>query len=141
MQIVKILCKAGYQTTVSDGGEIVAQSDGHMYSIMCHENGHIQFARRYKVPVAQITTLRLAAVHTMSEVYMAKVIVEKGSEDGTGFMVFSVETVCSSEKELKATIQQHMQTIDDAEQSQSQHADELMASQQQTVERKRIGFI
>ena len=72
---------------------------------------------------------------------MAKVIVENCDDPGKGFMLFSVETVCSSDKELKATILQHMRAIDLAEESQFQHVEQLQSSELQTVERKRIGFV
>lgn len=140
-KVMKILSKTGYQAQITDEGEIVVESDGHMYSIFCRENGQIQFARSYEVPANQLQMLRKAAEQTMTEAYMAKIMIKDCPEPDKGFMVLSVETVCSSEKELRATLQQHMQAIDDAEKLQLKHTHQIQDSQPQEVERKRIGFL
>ena len=139
--ILKVLSKAGYQTQITESGEIIAESEGHQYSISCNEKGNIHFTRRYLVPVDELQTLKKAAEQTMSEVYMAKVIVDKCDDPGMGFMVLSVETVCSSEKELKATIREHMHAIDSAEESQRKYTEQIQSQQAQQAVRKRIGFV
>ena len=139
--VLKVLSKVGYQTHVSDSGEIIVESEGHQYLIQCNENGNIHFTRRFLVPADELQILKKAAEQTMSEVYMAKVIVDKCDDPGKGVMVFSVETVCSSEKELKATICEHMHAIDCAEDSQRKYAEKLQAQQPQQAVRKRIGFV
>lgn len=139
--VLKVLGKAGYQTQVSDSGEIIAESEGHQYLIQCNENGNIHFTRRYLVPAEELQTLKKAAEQTMSEVYMAKVIVDECGDPGMGFMVLSVETVCSSKKELKATIREHMHAIDSAEKSQRKYTEQIQSQQAQQTVRKRIGFV
>ena len=139
--VLKVLGKAGYQTQITESGEIIAESEGHQYSISCNEKGNIHFTRRYLVSADELQTLKKAAEQTMSEVYMAKVIVDKCDDPGMGFMVFSVETVCSSEKELKATIREHMQAIDNAEESQKKYLEQLQTQMLRQTERRRIGFI
>lgn len=140
-RVLKVLDKAGYQTQVLDSGEIIVESEGHQYFIQCNETGNIHFTRRYLVPADELQILKKAAEQTMSEVYMAKVIVDKCDDPGKGFMVFSVETVCSSERELKATIREHMHAIDSAEESQRKYAEQLQSQLPQQTVRKRIGFI
>lgn len=139
--ILKVLSKAGYQTQITESGEIIAESEGHQYSISCNDKGNIHFTRRYLVPAEELQTLKKAAEQTMCEVYMAKVIVDRCEDPGKGFMVLSVETVCSSEKELKATIREHMHAIDSAEESQRKYAEQIHSQQPQQAVRKRIGFI
>ena len=142
--VIKTLKDSGYNVQVSDGGEINIESDGRTYTILCFEDGNIQFARSYMVPSDQMQTLRMAAAQTMSEVYMAKVMLGNDKNSGNGIMMFSVETLCSSGKELKATFKQHMLALDKAEEFQRQHTEQLLAEQQdqqKKVERKRIGFV
>ena len=138
-KVCRILRKKGLTPNISND-EIYWTSNGKECVLRIRSSCQVEIAREYDIPSipAEIEGNEKAAIETMNEVYLAKVIVRE--DNGYNKLAFSAEPLCVSARELATYIPICMDILDFAEDRYRAHITEIHNNSVDNAPRK-IGFI